>query len=204
MYWFDQTSSIAADSSSASTWKSRIDGLLGNADYFFSTDPSAKDVMQEPQCESSDSCNVDQLSFKSYLSRWLSEATQLAPYTYDTIMYKLRATAQSAVKKCQGGSSGTYCGFRWAGGRYDGSMGVGQQMGVLEVLQGLLVSNTSSPLTATTGGTSEGNSAAGTNTEDKTSPIEYAPITARVKAGAAIFTAAIFGVMMCALYLMLT
>lgn len=160
--------------------------------------------MHEPQCEYSGSCNVDQLSFKSYLSRWMAESTQLAPYTYDTVMGKLRTTAQAAIRQCQGGKSGTYCGFRWASDAYDGTTGVGQQMGVLEVLQGLLASNMSAPYTAKTGGTSEGNNAAGTDTEDKTTPFEYSPITNADRAGAGIATAVVVGLVLSAIYLMVT
>ncbi|KAJ5162101.1 Mannan endo-1-6-alpha-mannosidase DCW1, partial [Penicillium capsulatum] len=201
---YNYTSSMPTNSSSTALWKARVDGLLKYTGHFFSTDESSKNVMHEPQCEYTGSCNVDQLSFKSYLSRWLAESTQLAPYIYDTIMVNLRATAQAAVKQCQGGDSGTYCGFRWASGTYDGTKGVGQQMGVLEVLQGLLASNMSAPYTSKTGGTSEGNSAAGTDTEDKTTPFEYAPITNADRAGAGIATGAVVGLVMSAVYLMVT
>lgn len=159
--------------------------------------------MHEPQCEYTGSCNVDQLSFKAYLSRWMAETTQLAPHTYEAIMTKLRTTAQAAIRQCQGGESGAYCGFRWASDTYDGTRGVGQQMGVLEVLQGLLVSNMSSPYTSKTGGTSEGNNAAGTDTEDKTTPFEYSSITTADKAGAGIVTALIVGLVVSAVYTML-
>ncbi|KAJ5088864.1 Mannan endo-1-6-alpha-mannosidase DCW1 [Penicillium angulare] len=202
---YNHTSSISTNSSSASTWKKRVDALLAKTTHFFSTNESSKDVMYEPPCELIGRCNTDQLSFKAYLSRFLADVTQYAPYTYDTIMAKLRATAIAAVNQCQGGTSGTYCGFRWSSGSYDGTTGVGQQMGVLEVLQGLLVSKITGPVTSTTGGTSEGNSAAGTDDdEDTDSPIHYSPITTGDTAGASILTALIIGLAFSAVYMMVT
>lgn len=161
--------------------------------------------MYEPQCEFTDSCNTDQLSFKAYLSRWLADVTQLAPYTYDTVMTKLRATAQAAAAQCQGGTTGTYCGFRWAKGTYDGTTGVGQQMGTLEVVQGLLSAEVDGPVTSTTGGSSEGNSAAGTeSSDDDESPIHYSTLTTADRAGASILTAIVVGLAISAVYLMVS
>ncbi|KAJ5642463.1 Mannan endo-1-6-alpha-mannosidase DCW1 [Penicillium lividum] len=206
---YNYTSSLSTDSSStnsssASVWKNRLDRLLSKTDFLFSTNETSKNVMYEPPCELINSCNTDQLSFKAYLSRWMADVTQLAPYTYDTIMVKLRATAQAAVAQCQGGSTGTYCGFRWSSGSYDGTTGVGQQMGVLEVLQGLLSANASAPVTSTTGGTSEGNSAAGTGSDKTETEIEYSAITTGDKAGATILTAVLTGLVLSAVYMMVT
>ncbi|KAJ5259585.1 Mannan endo-1-6-alpha-mannosidase DCW1 [Penicillium angulare] len=202
---YNYTSSKSANSSSASTWKTRVDALLSKTTHFFSTNESSKNVMYEPPCELVGGCNTDQLSFKAYLSRFLADVTQFAPYTYDTIMTKLRVTATAAVNQCQGGDSGTYCGFRWSSGSYDGTTGVGQQMGVLEVLQGLLVDKISGPVTSTTGGTSEGDSSAGTDDdEDTDSPIHYSAITRGDTAGASLLTALIIGLAFSAVYMMVT
>lgn len=160
--------------------------------------------MYEPPCELRGSCNTDQLSFKAYLSRWLADVAQLAPYTYDTIMTKLRATAQAAVNQCQGGSTGTYCGFRWSSGSYDGTTGVGQQMGVLEALQGLLAADISGPLTSKTGGTSKGDPAAGTGSDETETEVRCSAITAKDTAGAAILTATVVGLILSAVYMMVT
>lgn len=160
--------------------------------------------MYEPPCELIGKCNTDQLSFKAYLSRWLADVTQLAPYTYDTIMVKLRTTAQAAVSQCQGGSTGTYCGFRWSSGSYDGTTGVGQQMGVLEVVQGLLAADVSGPLTSDTGGTSKGDAAAGTESDETENEIRFSAITAKDTAGAAILSAVVVGLVLAAVYMMVT
>lgn len=160
--------------------------------------------MYEPPCELIGKCNVDQLSFKAYLSRWMAEVTQFAPHTYDSIMSKLIVTAQAAVAQCQGGETGTYCGFRWSSGSYDGTMGVGQQMGTLDVLQSLLVKGVSGPVTSTTGGSSEGNSGAGTESDETEEEIQFDHITNGDRAGAAILTAIVVGLIGAAMYTMLT
>jgi mannan endo-1,6-alpha-mannosidase len=181
-----------------------LDGLLDAADHFFSKNESSKNVMYEPPCELIGRCNVDQLSFKAYMSRWMADVTQLAPHTYDMIMNKLRVTAKAAVAQCQGGDSGTYCGFRWASGSYDGTTGVGQQMGTLDVLQSLLVAEIDGPVTSTTGGSSEGNSGAGTESDDTKEEIQWDHITNGDRAGAAILTAAVIGLIGMAIYTMLS
>ncbi|KAJ5682997.1 Mannan endo-1-6-alpha-mannosidase DCW1, partial [Penicillium macrosclerotiorum] len=198
------SSSNSSSNSSAAAWKTRLNGLLARTEHFYSTNASSTNVMYEPPCELSGSCDTDQLSFKAYLSRWLADVTQLAPYTYDTIMTKMRATAQAAVDQCQGGDTGTYCGFRWSSGSYDGTTGVGQQMGVLEALQGLLAEKISGPLTSTTGGTSEGNSAAGTSSDETESEIRYSKITTADRVGASILTALVVCLMASAVYLMIS
>ncbi|KAJ6118096.1 Mannan endo-1-6-alpha-mannosidase DCW1 [Penicillium samsonianum] len=76
---YNWTSSISnASSNISSVWQARTDGLLSATDHFF----SKANVMYEPNCDPRNDCNIDQLSFKGYLSRWLAEMTQYAPYTY--------------------------------------------------------------------------------------------------------------------------
>ncbi|KAJ5100072.1 Mannan endo-1-6-alpha-mannosidase DCW1 [Penicillium argentinense] len=198
-YTSSLSSNLSGSSNTSALWRTRLDGLLTATNHFFS-----KNVMYEPPCELIGKCNVDQLSFKAYMSRWMADVTQLAPYTYDTIMNKLRVTAQAAVAQCQGGDSGTYCGHRWSSGTYDGSTGVGQQMGVLDVLQGLLVTGIGGPVTSSTGGSSEGNSAAGTESDETDEEIRFSAITNRDRAGAAIVTAVVVGLIIAATYIMIT
>lgn len=168
----------------------------------FSPPTSRKNVMYKPPCELTSSYDTDQLSFKASLSRWLADVTQFAPYTYDTIMIKLRATAKAAVAQCQGGARGTSCRFCWSSGSYDGTTGVGQQMGVLEVFQCLLAANVSGPLTSSTGGSSKGDASAGMGSSDTTSEVQYSAITTPDTAGAAILTAIVVGVMISATCIM--
>ncbi|KAJ5625257.1 Mannan endo-1-6-alpha-mannosidase DCW1, partial [Penicillium lagena] len=200
---YNYTSSLSTNESTntSSIWKARVDGLLSSAAYFFSTNTSSENVMYERQCELIDDCDTDELSFKAYLSRWMAEAAQVAPYTYNTIMTYLRATAQAAVAQCEGGTTGTYCGFEWTTGTYDGTTGVGQQMSVLETVQGLLAGNVRGPYSASTGGTSKGNSAAGTG-DDSDSTVTLTPITTADRVGAAILTAVVLGGIIFAVYIM--
>lgn len=103
-------------------------------------------------------------SFKAYLARWMAATTKMAPETYDAIMGKLRPSAIAAAQQCSGGDNGRTCGLRWTktnGSVWDGTHGVGQQMAALEVVQSTLIHQVAGPVTNSTGGTSEGNAAAG-------------------------------------------
>jgi Glycosyl hydrolase family 76. len=108
-------------------------------------------------------CNVDQRSFKAYLSRWMAATTKVAPFTYDLIAPKLQASALAAAQQCNGADNA--CGLRWTmGTQYDGSAGVGEQMSALEIFQSNLIDQVVGPVTNKTGGTSQGDSSAGTAT----------------------------------------
>lgn len=139
-------------------WERQTTGLLGRTtQHFFHNN-----VMYEPECEVEGNCNIDQLSFKAYLSRWLASTTKLAPYTFHIIKPLLRSSAQAAMAQCSGGETGRACGTRWVdNGRYDGSEGVGQQMAALEVLQTNLIHEVKSAYTGQNGGTSVGDGGAG-------------------------------------------
>ncbi|KAJ5311933.1 Mannan endo-1-6-alpha-mannosidase DCW1 [Penicillium antarcticum] len=203
---YNYTASLSSDSSTntSGVWKERMDGLLAASSHFFSKNESSMNVMFEPLCELTGSCNVDQLSFKAYLSRWLAEVTQYAPYTYDQVMAYLRPTAEAAVKQCQGGERGTSCGMRWSSGTYDGTTGVGQQMGTLEVLQALLTSDVGGALTSTTGGTSESNPAAGTGDNKTDTDVPERQLTTADRAGAGILTVVGVSGICSAVYMMLS
>ncbi|EPS25120.1 putative alpha-1,6-mannanase [Penicillium oxalicum 114-2] len=203
MYNYTLSLSAGSPSGSSVKWRTRLDGLLVAANHFYSKDPNGAQVMHEPPCESIKRCNVDQLSFKAYLSRWLADVIQLAPHTYDEITAKVRSTAKAAVGQCLGGKTGTYCGHQWSSGKYDGTIGVGQQMGVLEVLHGLLASKISGPLTAHTGGTNEGNSSAGTAPDETDTEILFSVITTGDRVGAAFLTTLLVGLILSAIYVMI-
>ncbi|KAH8684547.1 glycoside hydrolase [Tricladium varicosporioides] len=140
-------------------WEQRMNGLLKGTDVFFNNS-----VMQEVACEGVGKCNTDQQSFKAYLSRWMAATTKMAPQLYTQIMAKLAPSARAAAQQCSGGQNGRTCGLKWtAGSVWDGSYGVGQQMAALEVVQSNLIQQARGPVTNSTGGTSTGNSAAGTS-----------------------------------------
>ncbi|RFU30346.1 hypothetical protein B7463_g5993, partial [Scytalidium lignicola] len=166
------------------TWKQRVSQMVESSNIFFNND-----IMYEG-CEPSGKCNVDQRSFKAYLSRWMASAAKLAPFVHDAIMTKLATSAIAAVKTCTGGNSGNQCGIRWTSGQFDGSTGVGEQMAALEIVQANLIDTVSEQVTADTGGTSEGDASAGTKVTDSQA-LGNRPATTGDKVGAGILTAMI-------------
>ncbi|PNY30021.1 Mannan endo-1,6-alpha-mannosidase DCW1 [Tolypocladium capitatum] len=169
-------------------WKDRLDKLLDATKVFF-TGPD-KNIMTEVACEPVDRCNLDQQSFKAYLSRWLAAITKWAPHTYDYVMPYLRASAVAAAKQCVGGQNGRMCGLKWNQDKYDASTGVGQQMAAMEVTLSCIVKDRAAPATQNTGGTSKGSPGAGGDDigRDQPNGPSYKDITAGDKAGAAILT----------------
>lgn len=55
-------------------------------------------TMYEVACEPSHNCNIDQQTFKAYLSRWLAASVKVAPWTRESIMPLLAASAQAAAQ----------------------------------------------------------------------------------------------------------
>jgi mannan endo-1,6-alpha-mannosidase len=128
-------------------------------------------------------------SFKAYLTRWLASTTQVAPYTYDLIMPKLKTSAAAAAKQCSGGDNGRTCGLSWSKGAvWDGTKGVGQQMAAMSAIfvNLLPLETVAPPVTNLTGGTSVGNSAAGS--QSVADPAALKPATQGDKVGAGIVT----------------
>ncbi len=155
-------------------------------------------IAKEVSCETDENmtCTTDMLSFKGYVHRWLAVTAQIAPYTRDRILATLRTSAQAAVNQCTGGASGRVCGFHWLQGTYDNTNGAGQEMNVLGALLSLLLDDAAGPLTNLTGGTSQGNPSAGT----ETSFLPYTgPVSQGDKAGAAFLTLFFLGGSMTAL-----
>lgn len=160
-------------------------GILNATSVFFST--QVPNVMYEVACEPNGKCDVDQKSFKAYLSRWMSATAKVAPFTADDIKTKLSTSAQAAAKQCSGGSDGVTCGMKWTtNGVWDGSYGVGEQMSALEVIQGLMMDEVAGPVTNSTGGTSKGDYNAGTGSSSAAVVLD--PITAGDKVGAGFMT----------------
>lgn len=167
-------------------WKTRIDGMLGQGLKTF-LDPANPNVMFEVACEPYGKCNVDQRSFKAYLSRWLAAVVKMAPYTAPTVMPVLQASAQGAAAGCAGGQNGQQCGLKWSGG-FDGSTGVGENMAALQVIQSNLIGNVAGPVTQVDGGISTGNPAAGSGGTTSPDPTTTQPSTVGGKIGAGILT----------------
>lgn len=134
------------------------------------------------------SCNVDQRSFKAYLSRWLAATTLLAPWTADTIMPLLRGSALAAAQSCSGGSNGVTCGNKWWVEGWDGLYGVGEQMSALEVIQSNLIARARGPLSDATGGTSKGDAGAGGGEDKVPEGVEGDDMSSRDRGGAIALT----------------
>ncbi|TVY56329.1 Mannan endo-1,6-alpha-mannosidase DCW1 [Lachnellula cervina] len=136
------TNSSKSNSTSASTsavWLARTKGLLGHAtSQFFTPYTNATNVMYEWQCEEANKCDLDQYSFKAYLSRWMTETAILVPSLKSDVLALLTPSAQAAALACSGGVGGVQCGTKWYVGGYDGVTGVGQEMSALEVMLGVL------------------------------------------------------------------
>lgn len=125
----------------ASVWKERVSGFLSHAELLFFSPENKDNIMYEWACETGESgrtCNLDQQSFKAYLSRFMAKTAAVAPFTKDTITKYLKASAVGAAKSCSGGDDKVTCGSKWYTGSWDSTSGVGQQLAALEVTHALL------------------------------------------------------------------
>jgi mannan endo-1,6-alpha-mannosidase len=127
-------------------WAERTEGFLSATANFFTPYDNASNIMYEPACETVNTCNNDQFSFKGYLSRFMWDTTVLAPFTKNAVTALLTPSARAAAIACSGGAQNTTCGQKWYVGGYDGKFGVGQQMSALETIQGLLIGGSVPPL----------------------------------------------------------
>ena len=167
-------------------WKQHVQGILSSTVSMFFNNS----IMVEQACETVNLCDTDQQSFKGYLTRWMAGTTQMAPFTFDTIMPLLRSSAKGAAAACSGspaggfnGIPGTACGFKWTQNGFDGQVGVGEQMNALSSLMYTLVSKSVTPVTANTGGSSVGNPNAGMSTKPTYNQMTPIQTKDRVAAG---------------------
>lgn len=146
---------------------------------------------------------MDQKSFKAYLARWMAVTALLVPSTADRIMPKLTASAVAAAGQCDGGQSGRQCGLQWFTTTWDGTYGVGQQMAALAVVGSTLATSNMAPLSLSSGATSKSDPDAGNDDEtDKPKPLP--PISGADRAGAAIFTIILVGVILSGVFFIVT
>jgi mannan endo-1,6-alpha-mannosidase len=121
--------------------------------------------MIEVTCEIEGTCNIDQRSFKAYLSRWMGYTAIVAPWTRDLINPRLQASAMAAAAQCTGGESQTRCNLYWATkNELVASFGVGEQMAAMEVIQSLLYPFAAGPASRNSGGSSLSRPNAGLDT----------------------------------------
>lgn len=184
--WLHGSANMYRFSNNSELWLERSSRILqATKDMFFWKDTN---IMYEQACEPHQMCNIDQQSFKAYLSRWMAATTKLVPDLKPQIMELLTTSAVAAAGQCHDGQYGASCGTKWYEGVNDGTAGVGQQMCALEVVQAMLIDSTPDLVTNMTGGTSVGNYNPVKN-RDKEIEDNAIEVTTAGTAGAAILTA---------------
>ncbi|OJJ07435.1 hypothetical protein ASPVEDRAFT_142365 [Aspergillus versicolor CBS 583.65] len=168
-------------------WKEAVDNLLEKVlKQFFPQKMGGGQIFSEFLCEPSGLCNFNEILFKGVVSHWLTLVALIVPETYDKIFPKLQTSAQAAAKACSGSGNNT-CGIKWYTQKWDGSIGMEQQIIATDILGSVLVSEKKNPpLNTNTGGNSKSNPNAGG--EETENPAELKPITAGDRAGASILT----------------
>jgi mannan endo-1,6-alpha-mannosidase len=144
-------------------------------------------------CEPEEACNNNEILFRGLVSGWLGFTALLVPSTYDSILTKLQGSAEAAAKSCSGMSNNT-CGVRWYESKWDGWVGMEEQIIATDVISSVLImqDNVSAPVTSTTGGNSSSDPSAGT--ADKSEGAGEMPeITTGDRAGAIVLTVAVAG-----------
>ncbi|KAK5168174.1 hydrolase 76 protein [Saxophila tyrrhenica] len=122
---------------SSSPYTSKI---LDSALKIFTDD---NDILEETACMSSGTCNTDQYAFRAIFARALANLKYVDSgdnIDTDAIDAVLKASAEGAAAQCTGGPSGKYCGTDWSA-KFDGTTGLGQELGALEILLANIPSN---------------------------------------------------------------
>jgi mannan endo-1,6-alpha-mannosidase len=185
------------------TWRERVDGLLNGSLVFFTGKDPNNNIMTEVACEPVDLCDLDQQSFKVYLARWMAATTKWAPWTYDRVKPLLEASALAAAATCTGGDNGRMCGLKWTERKWDGTVGVGQQMAAMEVVLANAIRDSRSPVIEGDGGTSVGDPGAGGEDVGRKTPAVRS-VSSAERAGAYILTVlAVLGVVVGSVFVLL-
>ncbi|KAL1877461.1 hypothetical protein Daus18300_002448 [Diaporthe australafricana] len=159
-------------------WRERADKLSDAVLETFFPDG----IAYEAACEGQETCTTDMLFMKGYTHRWLSSATQVAPFLADKLLPVLRTSAEAGAKQCieessDDGAASHRCSFYWRNdtfvepeGKY-GPSGVAEGLDVLAAVSSLLIAEAAAPATAASAGVA-GNSSDGssTGTSDADSP----------------------------------
>ncbi|KAJ5301260.1 hypothetical protein PENANT_c023G09596 [Penicillium antarcticum] len=166
-------------------WLTAVNGLLNKTfDTFFLTG----DIIEDFNCEPSETCNDNEILFKGLTSSWLALTAVLVPTTFDSILAKLQTSGAAAAASCTGHNNGT-CGVRWYKSKYDGWLGMEEEISATNVfLANMINFNTTAPVTSTTGGNSTSDPTAGEDDSDASSG-KKTVITTGDRAGAGILTA---------------
>lgn len=129
-----------AFSADDSIWEIIVNGLVTTANTtFFTPFGNATGIMYEQMCEKQGTCSTDQSSFKGSLANWMGKTAVLVPSVSQDIMTLLTSSAQGAASSCSGNNS--TCGTKWFTDGFDGQVGFGQELGALNAVLSLLVSD---------------------------------------------------------------
>ncbi|KAF4989297.1 hypothetical protein FGRMN_9221 [Fusarium graminum] len=139
-------SAVLANYTGKPEWAERTKRLVEGTAWFFHPDSRPGLIMYEGTCEPVNKCGADASTHKGYLARFMYLAAQMQPSLKGYVQDHLVPTSKAAVQTCVGGKSGRECGLRWWMSGFDGNPGLGQQMCALEVVQGLLLSDSPAPL----------------------------------------------------------
>lgn len=137
---------VLANYTGEEVWIDRATNLLSGAEWFFGPFDNATDILFEGACETSDTCNADMTTHKSYLARFMWQSTWMLPSLRPKVERYLNVSANAAAQTCTGGDNGMRCGLKWYVGGHDGNVGLGQQMTALETIQGWLIDDAEPPL----------------------------------------------------------
>lgn len=171
-----------------SKWKEAVEGLLGVTLNKFFPKKFGGDVLSEILCEPLQVCNFNEILFKGYATSWLAVTGQLIPSSKDRIKPKLRGSADALAQSCTGMGNNT-CGVRWYPRKWDGTVGMEQEISASGCFSAnLLIDKGSGPVTDFTGGDSESDPNAGQDSSNQDQSV-LKPITTGDKAGAGILTA---------------
>ncbi|RDA94687.1 hypothetical protein CP533_6788 [Ophiocordyceps camponoti-saundersi (nom. inval.)] len=188
--WLQGAAFLYNHTNGSPEWRQRVQGLLDHMlVQFFPKDG----IISETSCQNEEinTCTRDRLLHKGVSLRWLTTIAQVAPFTAEKIRPVVEASAKAALSQCTGGDNGRQCGFQWSSGKYDGTTNAGTQMSALSAVVSVLYGrgHITAPLTRDTGGTSRGDSGAGSNAnvQDLRGP-RAQPVTTADRVGAGFLT----------------
>ena len=145
---------------SATQWSNYTSDLFEHANKVF----TKNHILTVSACASQNTCNTDELAFRAILARALYNANTGA--LTDAITPLLQSSATGAAAQCSGGKDGTTCGSDWSSSKWDGTLGLGQDLSALEIILATLPSKSAQ----TENGTSTTAGAAATTSSGGASP----------------------------------
>lgn len=103
-------------------------------------------IMTEVVCESENTCDYEQYSYKGLTAQWMGATQLIAPVVADNISPLLKSSAEGAANQCSGGENNTHCGSRRSG-PFDRNTGIGQQLSAMNIILANLAVGSKRPVT---------------------------------------------------------